>query len=63
MPRTQLARMNKEELIESILAAPDPSEKFLQDMMERLNILAREVKELRKEVAASDSYTNKGVYM
>ena len=59
MPRTQLARINREELIESILAAPDPSERFVQDLMERLNTLAKEVKELRKRVAAPDSYINK----
>lgn len=59
MPRTQLARINKEDLIESILAAPDPSETLVQDLMERLNALASEVKELRKDVAAPDSYINK----
>ena len=59
MPRTQLVRINKEELIESILAAPDPSETLVQDLMERLNELASEVKELRKDVAAPDSYINK----
>lgn len=59
MPRTQLVRINKEDLIESILAAPDPSEGIVQDMMDKLNELASEVKELRKEVAAPDSYINK----
>ena len=59
MPRTQLARINKEELIESILAAPDPSERFVQALMERLNTCVSEMKELRKEVAAPDSYINK----
>ena len=59
MQRSQLVRINKENLIESILAAPDPSETLVKDLMERLNALATEVKELRKEVAAPDSYIHR----
>ena len=59
MQRSQLVRINKEDLIESILAAPDPSVTLVKDLMERMNALASEVKELRKEVAAPDSYIHR----
>lgn len=47
IPRAQLARIDKDELIESILAATDPSETLIQDLKEKLNELTNEVKELR----------------
>ncbi|MPC55662.1 hypothetical protein E2C01_049604 [Portunus trituberculatus] len=59
MQRSQLTRINKEDLIESILAAPDANEGLVQGLMERLNELASDVKELTKAVTAPDSYINK----
>ncbi len=59
MQRSQLTRINKEDLIESILATPDANEGLVQGLMERLNELASDVKELTKAVTAPDSYINK----
>ena len=48
MQRSQLTRVNKEDLIESILATPDVNEGFVQGLMERVSELASHVKELTK---------------
>ena len=59
MQRSQLTRIYKEDLIESILATPEVNEGFVQCVMERLNELASDVMELTKAVTAPDIYINK----
>ncbi|KAK4303170.1 hypothetical protein Pmani_024762 [Petrolisthes manimaculis] len=59
LQRTQLARINKEELIESILAAPDQNEGLLKDMAEKFRDLVREVADLRQAVTSPDGTINK----
>ena len=55
MQRSQLTRINNE----SILATPHVNGDFVQGLMERLNELASDVKELTKAVTAPDIYINK----
>lgn len=61
LQRGQLSRINKEDLIESILAAPDPSEGLLQDMAEKFRDLVKEVAGLKQAVTSPDSNINKKV--
>ena len=62
MQRSQLTRINKEDLIESILATPDANEGLVQSLMERMNELVSDVKELTKAVTAPDSHINKRLH-
>ena len=59
MQRNQLNRINKDDLIESILPTSDANEDLVQVLMVRLNELASDVKELTKAVTAPDSCINK----
>ena len=59
MQRNQLSRLNKDELIDSILAAPDPNDGQLLEVTNKLHALVVEVTELRRAVTAPDSNINK----
>lgn len=59
MQRNQLTRLTKEDLIESIMAPPEPSEGLLQALTSKLNDLVKEVGDLRSAVTAPDSGINK----
>lgn len=56
MQRNQLSRMTKEDLIESILSAPEPGD---GQLLELINTLVNEMAELRRSVTAPDSNINK----
>lgn len=47
--------MTKEDLIECILAAPDPNHSQLQELTDKLHALVTDVNELGGAVTASDS--------
>lgn len=51
--------MTKEDLIESIMAPPEPSEGLLQALTSKLNDLVKEVGDLKSAVTAPDSGINK----
>lgn len=59
MQRNQLTRLTKEDLIECILAAPEPNDGQLQELTDKLHALVTEVAELRRAVTAPDSSVNK----
>ena len=59
LQRSQLSRLTKEELIESILATPDSNEGVLKELIEKFQDLVKEVVELKLAVTAPDSTINK----
>lgn len=59
MQRNQLTRLTKEDLIESILAAPEANDGQLLELTNKLHALVAEVAELRKAVVAPDGGINK----
>ena len=59
MQRNQLTRLTKDDLIESILAAPEGDDGQLLELTNNLHALVAEVAELRKAVVAPDSNINK----
>lgn len=59
MQRTQLGRLTKEDLIDSIMATPQSSEGGMEEVTNRLGVLITEVTELRKAITARDSEINK----
>lgn len=59
LQRTQLTRLTKEELVDSILAEPERDEVLLKVLMETLTALVTEVAELKKVVTSPDSAINK----
>lgn len=60
LQRTQLSRLTKEDLIDSILAAPEPGDGQGQ-LLQLVNNLVSEVAELRKAITAPDSSINKKI--
>ncbi len=61
MQRNQLTRMTKEDLIESILAAPVGNDEQLLEVTNKLHTLVTEFAELRKAVISPDSGINKKI--
>lgn len=59
LQRTQLTRLTKEDLIDSILAEPERDDGLVQVLMEKLTALVTEVAELKKVVTSPDSVINK----
>ncbi|KAK4289113.1 hypothetical protein Pmani_001968 [Petrolisthes manimaculis] len=59
MQRNQLSRLTKEDLIESIMAPPEPGEGLLQALTTKLNDLVKEVVDLKTAVIAPDGGINK----
>lgn len=59
LPRNQLTRLTKEDLIESILTRPEPNEDFVRDLTDKMNKLVSEVAEIKQAITAPDSFINK----
>lgn len=59
MQRNQLTRLTKKELIESIMAPPEPSEGLMLKLTSKLNDLVKEMGVLSSVVTAPDSSINK----
>lgn len=59
MQRNQLMRVNKEEIIDIILAEPERDDGQLRTLTDTLHTLVTEVTDLRKAVTAPDSVINK----
>ena len=62
MQRNQLTRINKEDLIEAILSAPErSSDDSLKAVTEQLNTLVQGISDLKKAITSQDSAVNKKV--
>lgn len=59
MQRTQLGRLTKDDLIDSIMATPLAREGGMEEVTSRLGVLISEVTELRKVITARDSEVDK----
>lgn len=59
MQRSQLARLTKEDLIESILATPDRNEGALKGLMGKFQDLVKEVVELKLAITSHDNNIKK----
>lgn len=57
----QLNAIRKEDLIQSILSAPEPVENASHEMMSKLSALIAEVAEIRKSLTSPDNPVNKQV--
>ena len=57
MPRHQLNKVNKDEIIESILSAPEDT--AVVTLAEKLNGVMEELSDLKKALIAPDSTINK----
>ena len=59
LQRSQLTRLTKEELIESILTVPEPNEGLVRNLTEKVNELVSETADLKQTITAPDSFINK----
>lgn len=59
MQRNQLARINKEELIDTILAAQDDELPALSSLEEKLNAVMAEVAEVKAAITSPDSFVTR----
>ena len=58
MQRSQLSRLTKEELMDSILSAPEARDEQLLELTNKLHTLVNEVADLKKAVTASSTGVN-----
>ena len=61
MQKTQLSRLTKEDLIESILSAPESNEGVLKTLMEKFQDVVEQVGELKQIITSPDSSINKRI--
>ena len=59
MPRTQLSRINKDDIVDSIMAAQEDDSPVLRAMDDKLNAVMAEVAELRKALTTESIFVKK----
>ena len=61
LPRSQLKNINKDELIESIIAVQDPEDVALHYVTEKLNEVMQELSQLKNAITSPESAYNKRI--